>query len=482
MTDRVGRRGVPSGDSPARRGELPDDDPALSISPLGCHGSPSRPLRGRVEADQESTADPVPPHPFRGRRGSDDDRDDAPHAQPSRRGVEEHDGTQPLPDAGRRAAVPAGEGTPAYRHGLPTPVAEPTGSRRGIESPDDGRRAETVRPARSASQPMLTGFSGETPESYPTPVRFPQSVATPAAWTKNQDPLDIGPLPDPAPADAPIAAPVPPDATFPVEVPWTPAPLPVGDNEAAPVEPDRRRQRQPWYLVGALAMVAVLGVFVSVMANPGGTIGAAPGPSDGRTPGNDPTLIPSAVATPTPGASSSAAASPSAIASPSPTSDPSLIALDDDAQVRLLPGWQMYTDEVVQDDRRLIRIKQLATDTRIQIVTLTSVVGPLDAACSDLIAEHRPQYSGVVESPSVAVAVSEGSEGSACSFTGTRMSDNVASKVDFTIVRRADGVSLLFRDIAPQTLPVDAPALNELATIECGAAESFGVTIGQCAG
>ncbi|NHB83746.1 hypothetical protein G7085_00895 [Tessaracoccus sp. HDW20] len=77
--------------------------------------------------------------------------------------------------------------------------------------------------------------------------------------------------------------------------------------------------------------------------------------------------------------------------SPTPSVTTDLNVLDlGDAKIELLPGWQLYADEVVQDDRRLVRIKQVATDTRIQVVTLTSVTGPLASACEDLIADHRP--------------------------------------------------------------------------------------------
>ena len=144
------------------------------------------------------------------------------------------------------------------------------------------------------------------------------------------------------------------------------------------------------------------------------------------------------------------------------------------------PGWQLYADETVQGDRRLVRIRELVTDVRIQAVALTNVTGSLDDACLDLVADHRQLYSAVAEGLPVNVPVSGDAVGVSCNFSGTRTSDGVANRVEFTLLQ-SGGVTLVFRDTIPAAVSTDAPALTQLIAMECAAAESFGVVIDQCA-
>lgn len=142
-------------------------------------------------------------------------------------------------------------------------------------------------------------------------------------------------------------------------------------------------------------------------------------------------------------------------------------------------GWELYTDELVQDERRLVRMSEPNTDVRIQAVSLTSVSGPLDEACLDLMAEHRSLYTAVAEGLPVEVAINGEGEGVSCNFTGTRASDSVPTTVEFTLLQ-LDGVTLTFRDTVPSAVPEDSPALSELIAMECQAAASFGVAVDQC--
>ncbi len=323
-----------------------------------------------------------------------------------------------------------------------------------------GRRAATeaeappATPARAAVQPALSGLTPDEPEQ-------------------------VDPLPEPQPEDPPA-----PPQHGPALFAWNEAdatPSAGGRSGAgrrfAEEEPAATHEGRRWYAFGAVAVAVVLAVLVGFIAARGGSDQAIPGPTAQHTPtgastgettdaGNTQSASPDASAEPT--------------ASPSP-SGPVIVRLED-ASVTVLPGWQLYADEEVQDDRRLIRLRQLTTDTRIQIVTLTSISGSLETACSDLMAEQSRTYGNVAESPTVAVAVAAGAEGVACSFTGTRTTDGVAIKIDFTLVRRtSDAVSIVFRDTIPVSVPADSPARTELALIECGAAETFGVAIDQCA-
>lgn len=243
------------------------------------------------------------------------------------------------------------------------------------------------------------------------------------------------------------------------------------EEDAARGEPESRR----WYALAAAAVALILAIFVVLMATvgPAGSGGEmTPSPTAQPT-GDGTSAEPTSTAEPSAGTPSASPASSSA--------GPVVLELGD-SRVTVLPGWRLYADEVVQDDRRLVRLRHLETDTRIQIVTLTSINEDLATACSDLVTEQSKTYDNVAESATVDVSVAPGAEGVACSFTGTRTSDSVATKVDFTLVRRdTDSTTIVFRDTIPVAVPADSPARTELAVIECGAAYSFGVTISQCA-
>ena len=80
----------------------------------------------------------------------------------------------------------------------------------------------------------------------------------------------------------------------------------------------------------------------------------------------------------------------------------------------------------------------------------------------------------------MAVAISGEGSGVSCNFTGTRISDSVPASVEFTLLQRG-GITLVFRDTIPASVPEDSPALAQLVEMECGAAAGFGVTVDQCA-
>ena len=100
-------------------------------------------------------------------------------------------------------------------------------------------------------------------------------------------------------------------------------------------------------------------------------------------------------------AAGSASGTPTPLASPSPTPSPSTApaVLDLGDVVLVVPdGWELYADELVQDSRRLVRVREPLSDTRVQAVTLTTVGDDLAQACRDLVTDQQQAFTGVAES------------------------------------------------------------------------------------
>lgn len=258
-----------------------------------------------------------------------------------------------------------------------------------------------------------------------------------------------------------------------------------------PVEEPRggdEPSRSAWLAIAGLgvALALLIGVLYIVVGgrdssaepspttSPTGTLSASPAPSGSPSSSASPSMSGS------PTAPTSPSPSPSPSASPTPTVDPALLTLNG-MELRIPEGWELYADETIQDNRRLVRLMDPATDVRVQAVTLPEVAPELDEACMDLMADHRGLYDDVAESLAVDVPVTGAGAGVACSFTGTRASDGQPGKVEFTVLRReSDGHSLIFRDTIPGGIADDAPARQQLFTAECAAATSFGLTVDQC--
>lgn len=400
-----------------------------------------------------------------------------------RRGLPTHGQDDHNPAAssvtGRRSALPAPSPTrarfadPHQGTDSPGPDWQPSGhfalGARALPSSDADDRLRVTPLEASAARRAIAA---------PEPHRqSPRAVAHPV-------PLSPG---TPVRLEAPGASSSPPR-------PDDAAELTSSARRGIPADADASVGRRRWIMIGAVTagLVLLVGTLYVFLGGGGGTAspeqataagqpGTAAGTASPGTP-VEPRVSPGVDETPP-----SPTGNPTGLQSPDPSSPASLpdasAVLDlGAAEVPVLPGWELYADEVVQDNRRLVRIKQSATDTRIQIVALSSVTGPLTDACTDLVNDHRASYSGVATSLAVSVPVASGAEGVACSFTGTRTSDEVPTRVDFTVVRRdSDAISLVFRDTIPQSVPADSPARAELVRIECAAADSFGVTISQCA-
>lgn len=247
-------------------------------------------------------------------------------------------------------------------------------------------------------------------------------------------------------------------------------PAPVsGPRRGIPAEesPAPGRTRTAALLLGGLALLIAVVIAVAYLVLGGRPIPAAPSP------------------TPSPSASPSPSPSPTPSPSPSPTATgpvtTELLQLND-ATLSVYEGWSVQDDQQVQDERRLVRLREDATDARVQAVTLTSVAGSLDEACSALVADLTGSYADVKDTDPTAVAVAGDDQAVTCSFDGERTSDKVANTVTFTVIRRAsDDHTLVFRATVPTALPASSSTGEELELMLCSSAASFDVEIEGCA-
>lgn len=249
-------------------------------------------------------------------------------------------------------------------------------------------------------------------------------------------------------------------------------------RRGAPVETGERDTLRAWMGLGVLALaMAVAVALLYLMVGPRDSLTATPLPSAPAVQSPQPSASPTAASGATTTDPSSA---PTASDTPSASPSPEIIDLGD-AVLTVPSGWEVYADELVQDGRRLVRLRDPATDTRVQAVTLTSVDGDLTQACRDLVTDQQRAFTGVAESVVVDVPLTGAALGVSCAFTGTRTEDDVDAKVEFTLLRRdADSQTLIFRDTVPGAVADESPALAQLAAMECAAAETFGAVIGGC--
>lgn len=255
-------------------------------------------------------------------------------------------------------------------------------------------------------------------------------------------------------------------------------PHPGRARRAVATPPEDEGARLAWMSLAALGVamtVLIGGLYLILGPRSTGTTSPAPSPSSSRVEAST-----SSTESSDGGSSPSTEPSPSLDESPPGPSPPAELDLGD-VRLTVPDGWEVYADEVVQDDRRLVRLREPATDVRVQAVTLTTVGEDLTQACRDLVTDQQQAFTGVAESVVVDVPLTGGASGVSCAFTGTRTSDTVAAKVEFTIIRRdADAQSLVFRDTVPDSVAEGSPVLAQLADMECAATETFGVVVGTC--
>lgn len=217
-------------------------------------------------------------------------------------------------------------------------------------------------------------------------------------------------------------------------------------------------------LVVVLSVALALGI--SHLASPEGTPLFNPA-------GPEPTAAPS---------SHSPRPSPNPTPADTPISPPAgeLVELND-ASLTVPATWEVASDELVEGDRRAIRLVHPATDVRLQALTL----GPSDEtprqACQALVELQRQSYTNVTTQLTLEVSVPSTGQGVACGFDGTRISDEVANAVNFTLLRRdADGHLLMLRATVPESVSGSAEAHSQLVSMQCEASRTFGVRLPLC--
>lgn len=214
---------------------------------------------------------------------------------------------------------------------------------------------------------------------------------------------------------------------------------------------------------------------------PAVTSSSAPAPDDGST--DDPSApSPTESAAPLPGTVSEV---PSGTPTPEPSPDGSatagVITLND-ASFTGADGWTLYGDDLIEEDRRAVRLSDQDTDARFQAVTLLPGDAELAQSCSSLVDLQQTQFNDPTRELVVPVGTNAAAgSGVRCGFSGERTSDGVANTVIFTLVSRtSDSHVLMLRTTVPADLPSDSPAIGQLNAMSCQASESFGVALPLC--
>lgn len=218
--------------------------------------------------------------------------------------------------------------------------------------------------------------------------------------------------------------------------------------------------------------------------------------------GTKPTAVEANPALPTPSPPASSATSPQqeptegqdTPAPAAPTSDqvddPSSGASEppvqflelDDTSLTVPAGWEIYADELVEGERRMVRLSHTDTDARYQAVSLTAADPVLGTSCRALVSSQMDNYEVTGEDLVVAVGVDEEEgEGVSCGFTGIRQSDGVANHITYTLVRRdTDSHVLMLRQTVPESLPAGSEARRDLSAMNCDTTTGFGVALPLC--
>lgn len=201
-----------------------------------------------------------------------------------------------------------------------------------------------------------------------------------------------------------------------------------------------------------------------VVATP--SVEATPSPTE-ESPTADPTPDPSGVGPADP--------------SPEPT-EPSvgLIQLNDTAFTPPV-GWSLYGDDLIETDRRVVRLSHTDSGASLQVVTL--VADPdLGESCRALVQSQGEQFAVTSEHLALPVGLDATvGEGVTCGFTGVRTDDGIANSVSFTLVRRAsDAHVLMLRQTVPDEVPAGSPARRDLSAMGCEASTGFAAPLPLC--
>lgn len=181
--------------------------------------------------------------------------------------------------------------------------------------------------------------------------------------------------------------------------------------------------------------------------------------------------------TPTPSTTPSESPTPSPTPTPAP---PQPIELND-TQFTPPAGWTLYGDDLIETDRRVVRLAHDESGASLQVVTL--VQDPdLSGSCRALVESQGQQYAVTSEHLPLPVGVEASvGEGVTCGFTGVRTADGIANSVSFTLLRRAsDAHVLMLRQTVPDDVPAGSRARRDLAAMGCEASTGFGAALPLC--
>lgn len=167
---------------------------------------------------------------------------------------------------------------------------------------------------------------------------------------------------------------------------------------------------------------------------------------------------------------------------PEPTALPAGTLKLDDTGFSAPQGWLLYGDDVIEGDRRMVRLSHTTTDVRLQAVSLLGQDENLQASCRALMDTQGEQFALTSEQLALPVGVdpTQG-QGVTCGFSGVRLSDGIANTVTFSLVRRAsDGNVLMLRHTVPDAVPAGDPARRDLVDMSCQASVGFGAPLPLC--
>lgn len=250
-------------------------------------------------------------------------------------------------------------------------------------------------------------------------------------------------------------------------------------------------QRRGWWAAGAVTLVVLIPVLWFVLlSTPGGQPVSPPSPLPSTTASPSAeasgavaaTTSPPAVAPPLPGTASPGPVINAPVEpAPSGGSTVGLIELND-ARFTIPDGWTLYGDEVIEGDRRAVRLSNAATDARLQAVTLVPGTTALEASCTSLVDLQQTQFAEVSRQLVVPIGVDDSlGSGVRCGFSGIRSADGVPTTVTFTLVSRiSDAHVLMLRSTTPDAAANNTDMMLQLASMSCEASASFGVPQPLC--
>lgn len=166
---------------------------------------------------------------------------------------------------------------------------------------------------------------------------------------------------------------------------------------------------------------------------------------------------------------------------PPATASPAGAVVLNDTTFVAADGWVLHGDALVEGDRRVVRLSEPSSDTRLQALTL--LMDPdLEASCAALVAAQKGQFAVTREELPRPVGVSpEEGTGVSCGFAGVRTADGVANTVSFTLLRRAtDSHVLMLRSTIPDVVGVGDQPRRDLTRMSCAASSGFGVPLPLC--